>query len=70
MAIVRGKTQRFNVTFSEDLLEQLDNWANNVGVSRSAAVSVLVKQALVTYQFSESMGYAVEKDKSVDKDRL
>lgn len=38
--------KRINLNLSVDLLEQIDNYAARIGVTRSSAVSILVSQTL------------------------
>ena len=38
--------KRINLNLSVDLLEQIDNYASRIGVTRSSAVSILVSQTL------------------------
>ena len=38
--------KRLNLNLSVDLLEQIDNYASRIGVTRSSAVSILVSQTL------------------------
>lgn len=53
---------RVSLNMGKELLEQIDEWADGVGISRSAAVSVLCSQMLATYKMTNGLDYAVKTD--------
>lgn len=46
-------SSRLQITMTESIVKKVEVYANSLGISRSAAISVLVSQAL---QAQESMG--------------
>ena len=59
---------RVSLNMGRELLEQVDEWAESVGISRSAAVSVLCSQMLATYKMTNGLDYAVKTDLQAKKD--
>lgn len=59
---------RVSLNMGKELLEQIDEWADGVGISRSAAVSVLCSQMLATYKMTNGLDYAVKTDLQAKKD--
>lgn len=43
---LQNSTARLNVTLQESVLQMIDEYALNLGISRSAAISVLCVQAI------------------------
>ena len=54
---------RVNINFARELLQQIDEWADSVGVTRSAAVAVLCSQTLTSYKMVGGLDYAVKADR-------
>jgi metal-responsive CopG/Arc/MetJ family transcriptional regulator len=55
---------RVNLNFSNELLTQIDEYAKMVGVNRTAAISVLVSQALTAYKMTNTLDYMIQADKA------
>ena len=53
---------RVNINFGKELLGQIDEWADDVGISRSSAVAVLCSQMLASYKMTNGLDYAVKSD--------
>lgn len=53
MSINNEGSSRLQITMTDSLVKKVDAYAKSLGIARSAAISVLVSQAL---QAQESMG--------------
>lgn len=67
MAISEGKT-RFQVTFGDELLEKMDRYCKQTGLSRSAYLASLAAQSLNAYD--QIMNFALEAITDTVKDSV
>lgn len=61
---------RVSLNFSKELLVQIDEWADGVGISRSSAVAVLCSQMLASYKMTNGLDYAVKADLEDKKKKI
>lgn len=60
-------TKKVTITLEEKVIGNIDSYADKIGISRSAAVTLLVSQGLQMAYYPELLEYLIEIDKESKK---